>query len=348
MAVSNGSMAVWCSLKQAERPAEIETHINYWRVSGNGQKANAKNFSGRDFLEVGVILFSPLDVSTISIFIPFSVDEECIEDLGKYFSDPDIAQGIFNEPLSSDKHSFGGEQWVNLLKADEALHCRVHVFLARDNLIDPTELSISHESGGTILRILPHAIESSSVRLQNDGNLYFRLRIYTQADRQSPFVNIITPADRHFQSGFEEVEYVDFRLNEARTLPTSIERMMKRDAANGRASINRVAFLTAVPVLSELSVSNTEFHKNRLLEHDPWNRYVPCGIPKGMMVYHWRKGEPGKPVEDFTAFIKLQTRRTSYKLLLVYLLIAFAFGIAGNLAASAIEAVYQGYYCEKK
>ncbi|MFC5356385.1 hypothetical protein [Azospirillum himalayense] len=347
MAVSNGSMAVWCSLKQGGRKTEIETHFNYWRVAGTGQRAPG-GLLRRDFLEVGVLLFDPSEINHISIFVPFVVAAETVEDLGTYFGDPDIAQGIFNEVLSSDKHSLSGEQWINLLCMDDSLFCRVHVFLKQNNSIDSSEICIKYEGGGTIITILPHAVESSSARLPVGGRLYFRLRIYAQPEQQSPFVNVITPTDRHFQSGFEEVEYVDFRLNEARTLPAPIERQMKRDAANGRASINRVAFLTAVPVLSELSVSNTAFYKNRLLEHDPWDKYVPGGIPQGMMVYHWRKGEPGQFVDDFTAFVKLQTRRTSNTILLIYLVIAFLFGIVGNLTASGIVALYQSYYAEKK
>jgi hypothetical protein len=115
---------------------------------------------------------------------------------------------------------------------------------------------------------------------------------------------------------------------------------MRHDMANGHVVIERLAFLTAVPVLSELSVSDTQFHKNRLLEHGLWSKYVPGGIPKGMMVYHWRK-EKATGLEDFTAFVKLQTRRTSWVILLIYLAIAFLFGVAGNLTASAIEYWYQ-------
>jgi hypothetical protein len=155
--------------------------------------------------------------------------------------------------------------------------------------------------------------------------------------KKEPFVRTITPRDRYFQSGFEEVEYVDFRLNEARTLPIRVESLMRADSAGGQpVPLTRVAFLTAIPVLADLTLSSRQQHKSRLLEHDFWNEYVPSGIPDGMMVYHWREDKP-EGVEDFSAFVKMRTRRSGRQILKNYLMIAFAFGVLGNLTASAIE-----------
>jgi hypothetical protein len=155
--------------------------------------------------------------------------------------------------------------------------------------------------------------------------------------KKEPFVRTITPRDRYFRSGFEEVEYVDFRLNEARTLPDRVESLMRADSTGGQpVPLTRVAFLTAIPVLADLTLSSRLQHKSRLLEHDIWNEYVPSGIPDGMMVYHWRE-DKSEGVEDFSAFVKMQTRRSGRQILKNYLMIAFAFGVLGNLTASAIE-----------
>jgi hypothetical protein len=138
-------------------------------------------------------------------------------------------------------------------------------------------------------------------------------------------------------SGYDQIEYLDFRLNEARTLPSKVENRMAGDQPLGAATIKLVAFLTAVPVSAELSVAHSEFHKMRLLENHIWSAYAP-GIPPGMVVYHWKRvARPGKAIIDFSAFVKLQIRRSSRSILLKYLLFAFLFGVFGNLAASGIE-----------
>jgi hypothetical protein len=340
MTESSGSMAVWCSSRPNAQPTSIETHFNYWRMTGRRQTWFFGKSSARDFLEVGVMVREPNSIETISIYVPFPMNGASVQDLGHHFAEPALTQGIFNEVLSCLRPSAAGQRWVDLLNQGGLSFCRVHTFSRSVNGIDPAELAIRPEASGTVLKISSQAIRNSSVGLPAGGRLYFRLRIYMDCKKKSPFVTVITPTDRHFQSGFDEVEYVDFRLNEARTLPPSVEVLMRNDMAGGCVLIERLAFLTAVPVLSELTVSNTQFHKNRLLEHGLWNSYVPGGIPKGMMVYHWSK-DNAAGLEDFTAFVKLQTRRSSWFILVIYLAIAFLFGVAGNLSASAIEAWYE-------
>ncbi|MDR7040318.1 hypothetical protein J2X36_005100 [Methylobacterium sp. BE186] len=289
-----------------------------------------------DFLEIGVLVTNPATLDTVNIFVPFPAARDKISDLGPRFDKTDIAQGIFNEKLSCGRAN-ASSSWIDLRRQSEDLFCRVHVFSENEQTIDQAELSTSSESGGTRITISRRAIDRSSRGLNEGERLYFRLRVMTGTKKGGPFVRVITPLDHAFQSGFEEVEYIDFRLNESRTLPSGIERRIKDDSAREFVPISLVAFLTAVPVLAELSVSHTEFHKNRLLEESPWNDYAPQPLPPGMMVYHWKK-EAEKPIEDFAAFVKLQTRRTGRRVIFVYLAIAFAFGIAGNLAASWLQA----------
>lgn len=53
-------------------------------------------------------------------------------------------------------------------------------------------------------------------------------------------------------------------------------------------------------------------------------------------MFQWREIDPAG-IKDFSAFVKMQTRRTGRQILKNYLIIAFAFGVLGNLTASAIE-----------
>ena len=96
-------------------------------------------------------------------------------------------------------------------------------------------------------------------------------------------------------------------------------------------------------IASDMLNSSEELHKMRLLEHDIWNPYVPAGIPEGMVVYHWRKmpkDDEAKGVSDYSAFVKLRTRRSSRRIIATYLVIAFLLGVLGNLCASGIQAIW--------
>ena len=216
--------------------------------------------------------------------------------------------------------------------------CRVHKFMQSNGKIDLRvncwSIKLTEERSLTISNA---AISVACTNLRPaSGRVYFRLRIYLDSSKPNAFVRVITPKDSILQSGFDEVEYVDFRFNEARTLPSKIEAMMRQVVT--KALISKVAFLTAVPVRATLAASNSEWHKSRLLEHQVWNSYVPSGIPDGMMVYHWKKEVPASTtgIVDFSSFVKLQTRKTSIRTMWTYLGIAFCFGVLGNMVATLV------------
>jgi hypothetical protein len=327
----DGSVAAWCIHRTGMDGCSAEFHCNYWRVAGDPD-FKGKNGKVRDFLEIGIWLSRPALIEKVCLFLPQSLNASAVEDCGPYFARVDIAEGIFNEPLTSNSRR--GPQSVELIR-DGSPYCRVHIFLDDEGKPDSRQLAVLQIAEGSLLSVTREAMDEICTNLPAECPAYFRIRVYVE--KKEPFVRAITPRDRFFQSGFDEIEYVDFRLNEARTLPDRVETIMRADGANSsRVPFTRVAFLTAIPVLADVTLSSNQPHKNRLLEHDFWNDYVPSGIPDGMMVYHWRTdNEVG--VEDFSAFVKLQTRRTGRRILKIYLAVAFAFGVLGNLTASVIQ-----------
>ncbi|WP_339159249.1 hypothetical protein [Methylobacterium bullatum] len=326
-------MAIWCEVPSSTHNSSLETHLNYWRVADQQRPGCTAN--EEDFLEVGLLITNPNSVSAINIFLPLVVSVQKVTDIGSKFSNRDIAQGIFNESLTLTSPS-SGNGWIDLNLQGSTPLCRVHSFARAPNgLIDSSEMQVTQQDGGTLICITANAIAASTISSSNQTRLYFRIRVLVGKKDNSPFVKVIKPADKNLQSGFDEIEYIDFRLNESRSLPDNVERTIRRDAVRGTVPMSLVAFLAAVPVASELSVSHTAIHKNRLLEHIPWTDYAPQPLPDGMMVYHWKKEEID--IASFTAFVKLQTRKAGSTTITHYLVIAFLFGILGNLAASGLE-----------
>ena len=287
----------------------------------------------KDFIEVGVLLKEPETVDRICLYVPHSVATTELTDCANYFARAPIAQGIFNEMLSATDPPQG--RFVQLRNSTKVF-CRVHRFMRDNTSIDPTELTCDTIADGTLLTITSTALNEARKNALNDpAPVYFRLRIAGRSVEQA-FVRQIATPDRMLQSGFVQIEYIDFRVNEARTLPEQVEAKMSADSANVGVQLVLVAFLTAVPVQSELSSSNATPHKLRVLEHGLWSDYVPGGIPDGMVVYHWKR-ETASSIRDFSAFVKLQTRRSGRWTLLKYLAFAFAFGVLGNMVASVLE-----------
>ena len=324
----NKSIAFWCERSTSDAKVRTEFHVNLWHFSG------AKR---RDFIEIGVMPSDPSALSAIRIFVPFPLRRENIEDLGPEFASTELAQGIFNETLSSTKKPSGKSVE---LKIGADTYCHVQLFSPENGSIDSGELDVKEKDGGTLISITSMALES--LARQCDGRSecgYFRLRLLPPKHDTRPFVTAIKPKDRAWASGFEEIEYIDCRLNEARTLPTSIEASADA-AAYGLADVSRIVFLAVVPVTSSITSSHAEWHKSRLLETQIWKDYVPNGLEDGMVVYHWRKefDNNGKnTLQGFSAFVKLQTRKTSLVIIGIYVLVALALGIVGSLTASAVQ-----------
>jgi hypothetical protein len=327
---TDGSMAVWSFLKvDAPADASAEVHFNYWRIAGDPTFKPTDNFPRRDFVEIGVLLTNAARVDSVRIYLPGQ--QWAIEDCGARFISPDIAQAIFNVQLTATVPGAPGPLRVELSRPNGTPFCRVYRFPLLHDEIDNTHLTRANLADGIELTIRRHALDEACWNLGEETPAYFRVRAYLPENAQSPFVKTIMPTDHFFQTGYEVVDYLDFRLNEARSLPTQVEELM-RAGPGAKVPHSLVAFLTAVPVQSDVTTNSTEAHKIRLLERDLWRNYVPGGIPEGMMVYHWKTTAP--PIEDFSAVVKMVTRVSHRKALIKYLLLAFCFGVAGNLTAA--------------
>lgn len=355
--LSSGTMAIWCvphanavaAQNANSLPTQIEAHFNYWRVEGKKTPRARKARLIRDFIEVGLMIEDIALIKEIGIYVPMKIERQMVEDCAPYLSKPEFAQGIFNEPITAIPPASGMAHFTVLQYQNNNVFCRVHNFALSNNMIDSSELDIKDEFDGTTLTITNAAISAISV-FPPSPNIYFRIRFILESpSSKNPFIKIIPTLDGFLQSGFDEIEYLDFRVNEARTLPPAIESRIATNHLQGAAvEIKRIVFLTAVPVNSELIVSSAPAHKTRLLEQ-LWDNYSQNGIPRGMVVYHWKKESPSqsanpnppqshsqhslnnKPLTDFSAFVKLQTRRSSG---IKYLGFAFLFGLCGNIAAT--------------
>lgn len=324
------TIAFWCEKTNDGIDTTAEFHVNLWHFS---------NKKRSDFLEIGVLVDDPALLSSIKIFVPFMVGYDQISDLGNEFLEPNLAQGIFNEPLSSAITE--NKRSVELSDA-AGPYCGVHIFSTDNHRINSKELVLEIVDGGTLLEVTMLALESlanQSGTKSRPGYIRLRLRPNTAGSR--PFVTYITPKDRVLVSGFEAIEYIDCRLNEARTLPTAVAAAANA-ARDGVAKTRRVVFLAVVPVVSAVTSSHAEWHKSRLLENEIWEQYVPEGLDDGMVVYHWRKifgDDDIKLLQGFSAFVKMQTRKADTKIITLYLCLALLLGGIGSVIGSLLMAV---------
>lgn len=339
----NRSMAVWCPVRENHFAASAELHFNLWRLPKRGWIRKLRNLSwanDADFIEIGVLLDNPDQIKEICIFLPFAVSRSEVEDCGPRFRDESIAEGIFNEQISVEIPAVLNGAFVEL-KIGGNIFCRVHEFEKSSDLISDNHLKVQKEGHGTLLKVSTSAVNAPANSIPVGGKSYFRLRVQLPQPSESPFIQQVKPSDWALQSGFEGIELINFRLNEMRTLPSVVQNQLRDNGIVKNARIRLIAFLTAVPAISDMASSSTPSHKSRTLEREIWDKYVKNGLPDDVAVYHWKKSrslENGEePISDFSAFVKLKQRRAGLGTVAIYLTIAFAFGVLGNLTASWIE-----------
>ena len=344
---SNKSIAVWCTPTAGSTGIGIEVHFNYWRIAPRkirrhwlwrwlwsiwtwlrGQKHIA------DFIEIGIMFDDVRLVDRLHFFLPMPIKRAAVHDCAPCFENGQVLQGIFNEQLTATPPITGPGPLI--VRKGRRTAFRMLRFTKARGQIAASDVDLQPFARGTLCSITSPALARCLAR-SGASKAYVRLRFDIPEGEANPFVEDVPVYDHMLLSGYDQIEYLDFRLNELRTLPKKVEDRMLADQPAAAVKMKMVAFLTAIPVSADLSATNTEFHKMRLLEHDIWSDYA-ANIPRGMVVYHWkREPEPHKPIRDFTAFVKLQARVSNRSILFTYLGFALAFGILGNLAAEWVK-----------
>jgi hypothetical protein len=185
---NSGSMAVWCEPRVPAQNATGEIHFNYWRLTRQSKFKGKPGYPPSDFAEVGVLLRQPMLVDRIQIFLPLRLARADVSDCGPYFAQVEIAQGIFNEPLTSRSVGPPGPRRVELQK-DEVPFCHVHKFLVNEaGVIAEGQLSLTSQAEGTLLTILRDPIDEICEALPENCPAYFRLRSYLSPSDRNPFI----------------------------------------------------------------------------------------------------------------------------------------------------------------
>jgi hypothetical protein len=325
------SVAIWAQPKDAINhvsEAYLNVHFNYWHVRSQRSKKKSD-----DFFDIGIMVYSCANLSSIKVYLPTKIEKGSIEDLGHLFSQTVVASGVFNESLSATVEADSSHI---TLKNGTSTYARVYCFSKNlDKTTSENELLVSSHGNGTLIEFCPLAIENGCDGLPGDDPLYFRIRIRMPSGKNAPFSRMIKPVDGWLLSSFDYTEFLDFRLNEARNLPTPITKMMRV-----AVPILRVDCLIVVGEAADVA-GGVESNKKRLLESELWDTYTHSPnrekLSDGMVIHHWKKvGSIDSPIDDFSAFIKLKIRRSGLSLISRYLIVVALIGCLGSLIASIV------------
>ncbi|SIT83577.1 hypothetical protein [Pontibacter indicus] len=314
---------------QSGEKCPLTIHLNYWQVN---ERLKKRLFIPRrreiSFLDAGILLDKPSLVEIVYIFIPFSSvsNKIQVEDLGKLLKErPELVYAIFNEKFKVSVST--GSKIINVTD-DSRPDKNFNIYV----LDDATDIEYEEKFNGTLLKIkVPNGI------LQSEIPLYFRIRI------KGPFVDtlrvVYRPKNRLFESGFSEIEVLDFRVQEIRNLnPTLLEEM----SINKSFDLKKIHLLILRSARDELMFNSGNLHSSRILERGLWKSYFSEDIIlDDIFAYHTKSAKTtnGSALEDFIVGFKFKVERVSVRTILAYLGIALVLSYFVELTASDLKEI---------
>lgn len=355
------SIALWCDVDDHvldELKKKMLLHVNYWhfpceKETKSSRPKNKKNTETNpkevpDILDIGFMVPSLTGLKQLSVYLPFDISFDDIEDISPLLNGKNVAGAIFNEALTVQEDSETDNFKLTLSGGDENF-CRVRPFHQDATKLNDPSLQLKEVSGkGVTLSIVENNHGTIFSSEDKKTSTYFRLRISLKGKNKKAFVKSIKPEDSAFNSGYETTEFIDFRINESRLLPKQVVEPIIAQQVKTFIPVKRIDFLLAVNLEADITGARKEFHKSRFLEPDTWKLYfegksdfISEHLKEGMLVYHWKKVRSEEPsgvenLDDFIAFVRLKIRISNGKTKNEFIKTAFFIGLLGSLVGSVI------------
>jgi len=337
------SQNVNSSNEQDSKDSEaVKLHFNLWDVY---TKKNKK----ATFLDVGLHIDNVNDVEEIMMFFPFNIDDSDVIDLhGCLSNDSELVRTIFNQNLSFDSvsHSLSFVRFDGNLNSPFFIHA---VPFSNPKMVLLEKKNYQYNGGyltSTLIIFQKDYLEcigkaqseqSSSGRISNSG--YFRFRIPLK--KREIFISDYKPKHALLTGSLNKSEIVDFRVNEARSLPPELYH--EKDVRKMEFCVSKIDYFLVKDAWCEFQTSHGSFKKARTLEKSFWSKYLLYknsfnSLDKilenkdSMVIYHWVKNvDKDEPFVSFSAFSKFIEQRSDWTTILAYVFVIVIISIVSNI-----------------
>lgn len=311
----------------------------------------AKERENTTYLDVGVRFSQLEETDTINIFFPFVISPQDYDSqLGlNLANDNQLLSAIFNSELKSIKFedNLYHHSDIDFSSKGDDLKKGIRFFTnidLQDNNNNPLGAGVTLHSvnEGSIL-IFP--IKNFKIE-PKDRDGYFRFRLILNPLSRRALSTYYIPSDSFMLTTEESVEIIDFRVNEIRNTPKKVNSLLKSGDV-----LTKVHFFLIREVKSEYVMSDTKYHRSRLLEGDLWQGYLqsqhvkPIKNVSKMLIFHWKSSKEelinDKYLENFSAFAKFRHTRHSFWIIVRSIIIVLFFSIVAN----GLYDVIKSYLC---
>ena len=271
------SFAIWHQRKnEDEEISGVELHFNLWQFS-------SQENDNTDCLDIGIKITKLSNFDSINVFLPFSLNKNKVRDLGERITKHEhLLTAIFNE-----RHERGATIDKKLVKVTLYTEDNDTEDIFYIYFVNHGDLEVKTIDQGTTVKINTHYIAK---HIQNYEKVYLRFRIdFKPKDIQNKILYQHSPKDSWLQSSTDTKQFIDFRLNEKRSLPSDII----EQCSNNFINIEKIHFFLMRELKDELNMSNPAEPKYRFLENHIWSDYFEekqnlKDKLDHMLAYHWK------------------------------------------------------------
>ena len=332
---------------QDKEMSSVELHFNYWLLEAEKRSVcenlcsylslsrKKSNEGNLEYLDIGVKFKNSGLLESLNVYLPFQIDnEDYISTLGDTIcKDIELISTVFNRSVGKvEPNEELGCYDIDLIQQgtpNPTLRFYTHLALAPSN--DGVEIKKSDELNGGTQIVFPGTLFEG---LEDNMEGYFRFRIVLTAKNRGVISKVDKPKDSWLTNYFDKSELVDFRLNEARILPTAIRRKVSK-----YHQIRKIHYFLIRDASSEYKAAHSEY-KCRLLEEELWSKYLGYNgmcIRNNMLIYHWSdKAKDQSSLDNFSAFARFIRRKVTIIQIVTGLLFIFVIGVASGLFVNYI------------
>lgn len=350
------SFGIWAT--GSENAAKInQVHINLWTTASPKIRC----------IDIG-INFSIIDEDNaehLNINIPFKVKKSNIEDLStKMVNSQDLLTAIFND-------------YVDLLENLKTKHSRIR-FSSGDEIYLHLNIDFNATLSGYDKRVFvddtPHNYTNIKFdlnscldglaklnKIENEKNKehYIRFRIPLDETAYGSMIHTIKGNDGFLKPFKEQLDVVDFRINEIRVLPKEIKTSVAATCSTPQKY--HLFIIRDESDEYQLSHSGSSYKKCRILEAETWRKYFeqsdisvseskstwvnrvkdyvskkiksrkdPLPFTQPTMIYHWSKEtskETDNKITDFIAVAKFKSIKHKWYTVIVYIIVIMLISI---------------------
>ena len=281
------------------------------------------NPKDKSFVDLSIRIRGIKASTGLSIYVPFSISRDEIEDVSLLFDDTKILQATFSAACIVDylKNPHTSEIAYNG-KTVDIIH------------ISTLEYQVKPLAEGTLIRI--DLVKLQSFLDNDEAYLIWRMPHKTLDAVFKPCVNVGNMLDRLrdlITTPVVSEKYgYSVRINETRLLPEEVTRI----GAFHRQKLQKAVITLSINESYELNDGGC--YRIRRLEENLYQKFLPKNYPcEDVITYHWNQSREDNARGQFNFYYGITKESVSRKSMSLYLVLLMIIGVIGDLLASAVQ-----------